>query len=276
MTDTNGQRPASPLPGHSDDGSPPRLSISGAKACIHLNRPRQHNRFQSEDLAHLAALLDAVEQDPRVRVLLFTAGGPSFSAGFDIGGFEAGGASRPGAFGELCDRVEAVRIPTICAVNGGIYGGATDFALACDIRIAVEGTRMMMPPARLGIEYYYGGLRRYVERLGPAAAKLLILTGEPIDAQAMLRIGFVQELVTPDALMARADALATACAERAPGALRGLKASLDALAQGKADPALIQARFEASLTSAEAREGLRAWAEKRPPRFADVAPATSD
>ncbi|MFG1396073.1 enoyl-CoA hydratase/isomerase family protein [Roseixanthobacter pseudopolyaromaticivorans] len=273
MTNANGQRPATPRAGHSDEGSPPSLSIAGAKACIHLNRPRQHNRFQREDLAHLATLLDEVERDRAVRVLMFTASGPSFSAGFDIGGFEAGGASQPHAFGDLCDRVEAVKIPTLCVLNGSVYGGATDFALACDIRIAVEGARMMMPPARLGIQYYYGGLRRYVERLGPAAAKLLILTGEPIDAQAMLRIGFVQELVAADALMARADALATACAERAPGALRGLKASLDALAQGKADPALIQARFDASLTSAEAQEGLRAWAEKRPPIFKDEVPA---
>ncbi|MEP9369436.1 enoyl-CoA hydratase/isomerase family protein [Xanthobacter sp. VNH20] len=273
MTNANGQRPATPRAGPSDDGSPPSLSIAGAKACIRLNRPRQHNRFQREDLVHLATLLDEVERNGAVRVLMFTASGPSFSAGFDIGGFEAGGASQPHAFGELCDRVEAVKIPTLCVLNGSVYGGATDFALACDIRIAVEGARMMMPPARLGIQYYYGGLRRYVERLGPAAAKLLILTGEPIDAQAMLRIGFVQELVAADALMPRAEALATACADRAPGALRGLKASLDALAQGKADPALIQARFDASLTSAEAQEGLRAWAEKRPPVFKDEVPA---
>ncbi|MFG1464729.1 enoyl-CoA hydratase/isomerase family protein [Xanthobacter sp. DSM 24535] len=273
MTNANGQRPASPSPTPSSEGGPPTLGVADAQAVIRLNRPHQHNRFQGEDIARLVALLDAVEDDRRIRVLVFTAQGPSFSAGFDIGGFGTSAVSQPHAFSALCDRVEAVKIPTLCALNGSVYGGATDFALACDIRIGVAGSRMMMPPARLGIQYAYGGLRRYVERLGPAAAKLLMLTGEPIDADAMLRLGFLQELVAPDALMARAETLAAACAERAPDAVRGLKASLDALARGTADPVEIQARFDASLTSAEAQEGLLAWKEKRAPAFADRAVA---
>ncbi len=94
------------------------------------------------------AALDQVEANRNVRCLIITATGPTFSAGYDIGKLALGGDNDE-MFG-LCDRVENLVQPTICALNGNVYGGATDLALACDIRLGIEGMKMFMPPAKLG------------------------------------------------------------------------------------------------------------------------------
>lgn len=251
-------------------GSVPTLDIAGPVARIRLNRPRQHNRFELEDIEALAGMLEFVDAERRLRVVVFEATGPSFSAGFDLGLLGTDRAeTQTASFGRLCDQVEDLRLPTICALNGSVYGGATDFALACDLRVGVRGSRMMMPPTRLGIQYFHGGLRRYVERLGVSAAKRILLTAEALEAETMLRIGFLDELVGSEELDARVEALATACASGSPDAVRGLKASLNLIARGTADSAEIQARFTASLASRNAREGLLAWKEKRLPSFED-------
>jgi enoyl-CoA hydratase/carnithine racemase len=174
------------------------------------------------------------------------------------------------AFAALCNQLEALPIPTVCGVNGNVYGGATDFALACDFRIGIEGCRLQMSPARLGIEYYYDGLRRYVERLGLTESKRLFLTGEQVDTATMLRIGFLSEVSPPDGLKDRLRTIAGLLAQRSPMSVRGLKESLNSIARGTADPSVLNAKFFASLGSPDAKEGLRAWTEQRPARFADA------
>lgn len=247
------------------DGSTPSLVIDGHLATITLARPRHHNRLEAADFAVLMMALDQVESDRDVRCLIITATGPTFSAGYDIGKLALGGDNDE-MFG-LCDRVESLAQPTICALNGNVYGGATDLALACDIRLGIEGMRMFMPPAKLGMHYYHSGLRRYVQRLGLGNAKRLILSGAMIEAPEMLRIGFLDELLVPDALDARALVLAGLIADGAPTAVQGMKASMNAIAAGTADAQEVQDRYLSSLRSDDLKEGLRAIAEKRKPRF---------
>lgn len=258
--------------GTPDTATTPILHLSGPRAMITLNRPRQHNRIERADVAALKSMFDQIEGDDGVRVLVITGASPTFSSGYDIGSLAAGSGTSTAVggdeFGSLCDRLEDLRVPTICALNGSVYGGATDFALACDLRIGAEGIRMVMPASRLGIHYYYGGLRRYVERTGLGAAKHLFLTGEPIDAQAMLRVGFLNEVVPLDRLKARVDELATVLANGAPLSVQGMKASLNDIARGTADASAVQARFGGSLRSTDVAEGLAAWTERRQPRFA--------
>jgi len=171
-------------------------TIAGGRAIVRLNRPRHHNRLEPLDLATLQEIFDRVDADPSVRVLQLTGTGKSFSSGFHLGALAdrlAGkddGTEDRDAFERTVDRLEALRIPTIAALNGSVYGGVTDLALACDFRIGVEGMQLLMPAARLGIVYYASGIHRYVSRLGVAAAKKLFLTAEPIDAGELLRIGF--------------------------------------------------------------------------------------
>ena len=137
----------------------PTLRFEGAIATIQLNRPSVHNRMEPEDLTVLGGLLDRIEAEPALRVVLLTATGKSFSSGFNIGKLNGndGDAGGDGSFDKVVDRLERFALPTICALNGGVYGGSTDLALSCDFRIGVEGMGMFMPAARLGPALLCGG-----------------------------------------------------------------------------------------------------------------------
>ncbi len=259
-------------------GGPPTLTVEGRAAVLRLNRPALHNRLNPADLAAMDAALTEAERDRSLRALVLTGSGRSFCSGYDIGALGEGrvsvpvGAPREGgdSFEHLADRLERFRLPTICALNGGVYGGATDLALACDVRIGVAGTVLLMPAARLGLHYYRGGLQRYVSRLGVDAAKRLFLFAEQQDTAWLLRVGFLHEVVADvDALTARVRELVTVLAGRAPGAVQAMKRALNDIARGDADLAAVEAAAHASAESAELREGRTAWLEKRAPRFED-------
>ena len=247
----------------------PTLAAEGAVATIQLNRPSVHNRMEPEDLAALNGLMDRVDADPALRVLVLTATGRSFSSGFNIGKIagDSGDEGGDGSFDRVADRLERFRLPTICALNGGVYGGSTDLALACDFRIGVEGMAMFMPAARLGLHYYAGGLRRYVSRLGLNAAKRLFMQAQKIDTAELLRIGYLDEAVPAGRLMGRAMELAAILAANAPIAVQGMKTCLNDIARGEADLQLIAANQARSRGSADLAEGRAAWLEKRTPRF---------
>ena len=251
----------------------PVVTIAGGRATIRLNRPREHNRIEPSDLAVLRQTFTRIGSDPAVRVLVLTGTGKSFSSGYHIGALvERHGGKEPASqeevtFESVVDQLEALRVPTIAALQGSVYGGATDLALACDFRIGVEGMRMLMPAARLGIVYYPSGIERYVSRLGVAAAKRLFLTAEPIQAEEMGRIGYLDEIVPAGELEARVDALAATLAANAPLALAGLKRAVNDAAAGRLDrDALAQAR-ERAAASEDHAEALNAWSEKRKPVF---------
>jgi enoyl-CoA hydratase/carnithine racemase len=255
---------------HGEAPSPPILKVEGARATIRLNRPRHHNRIETGDIAALCEHFARVEEDRRIRVLVLSACGRTFCAGFNLEELapERYDAGAPG-FDRMVDQLEALRVPTVCAVGGSLYGGGTDLALACDFRIGVPGIELMMPAARIGVHYYPGGLRRYVTRLGLGAAKRLFLTAEKIDAEELLRIGFLDALITAGALAAHVDALAERLAAHAPAAVQGMKRALNAIAAGTADAAEITRAWRESMCSPDVAEGLAAHAEKRKPRFSD-------
>jgi enoyl-CoA hydratase len=252
----------------------PIVTIAEGRATIRLNRPREHNRLEPDDLAVLRETFTRIDHDPSVRVLVLTGTGKSFSSGYHIGALLERHAEKSpvrsnsdDTFEIVVNRLEALRVPTIAALQGSVYGGATDLALACDFRIGVEGMRMLMPAARLGIIYYPSGIERYVSRLGVAAAKRLFLLAEPIEAEEMRRIGYLDEIVPTEGLEARVDALVAALAANAPLALAGLKRAINETAAGRLDrDALAEARAHSSASEDHA-EALKAWSEKRKPVF---------
>ena len=173
--------------GATDAASMPVLDIDGARATIRLNRPKHLNRLQPEDLDALVRLFDRIEADPALRVLVLTGTGRAFSSGYDLGSIAERTANAQeqtagSAFEIVVNRLEDLALPTVCRLNGGVYGGATDLALACDFRIGVDTCEMFMPAARLGLHYYKSGIERYVSRLGVDNAKRLFLTAEKIGA----------------------------------------------------------------------------------------------
>jgi enoyl-CoA hydratase len=252
--------------------STPIIAVDGARATIRLNRPRHRNRLQPEDLQTLLQLFDRVEADPAVRVLVLTGTGRAFSSGYDLGSIAQRAAGKQeqsagSAFEVVVDRLEDLDLPTICRLNGGVYGGATDLALACDFRIGIDTAEMFMPAARLGVHYYKSGIARYVSRLGLDNAKRLFLTAQKIDAPEMLRIGYLTAMVPAESLDEEVDRLAAILAANAPIAMRGMKRTINEFARGRLDEAAADQRAIASMHSAEINEGIRAFAEKRPPKF---------
>src|SRR5229473_1216816 len=255
-----------------EEASAPVLDIDGARATIRLNRPKHLNRLQPEDLDALLKLFDRIEADPAVRVLVLTGTGRAFSSGYDLGSIAERAAKAQeqtagSAFEIVVNRLEDLALPTICRLNGGVYGGATDLALACDFRIGVDTCEMFMPAARLGLHYYKSGIRRYVSRLGADNARKLFLTAQKIGAAEMLRIGYLTAMAPAEALDEEVDKLATILGGNAPVAMRGMKRAINEFARGELDEAAADRRHRDSMRGAEIKEGIKAFAEKRPPRF---------
>ena len=262
-------------------GEPPLLMIEAAIATIRLARPRLHNRLEPQDLHQLADYFEQINADHSIRAVILTASGNSFSSGYHLGALQQDAQnapeqpaasvpdSEPTLFARVVDQLETLRPPTICALNGSVYGGATDLALACDFRLGVTRMQLLMPAARLGIHYYASGLRRYVSRLGLANAQRLFLTAQAVNADELIAMGYLTELVDAADLPARSRQLAEQLARNAPAAVQGMKQHLNAIASGVFDPATINYAHKASLHSAEAREGVQAWHEKRAPHFDD-------
>jgi enoyl-CoA hydratase/carnithine racemase len=246
---------------------PPRYSAAGGIARITLARPAYRNRLHNEDLARLLQLFAQADADESIRVVVLgaevLAQRPVFSAGYHTGEFEEG---KPAAnFEQVVDALERLRPLTVCALNGSVHGGATDFVLACDFALGAEGIEMRMPAAALGLHYYASGLARYVSRLGVTVAKRAFLTGLPLDAQALLRVGYLQELVPAAQLEARVTAFATHLTTLAPLAAQSMKQSLNEIARGEFDLQRLRAREQASVDSEDFAEGRKAFAERRAP-----------
>lgn len=258
-----------------DLGHSPALHIDGAVATITLRRPAQANRLEVQDLALIEQQIEQVNADASVRVLCLTATGSTFCSGFNTGRLADRSALKKaapsdavpsaGSVFEVCAQaLENARPLTVAGINGGLYGGATDLALACDFRIAVQSSKLFVPAAEIGLHFYGSGLGRYVSRLGLNMAKRVLLGGERLDAQQMLACGFVDQLVADPA------ELATALAERAshlaslaPLAVQGMKRHLNALARGTLDEAVLRQDVQRANNSEDFLEGIQAKAEKR-------------
>jgi enoyl-CoA hydratase/carnithine racemase len=248
------------------DAHAPSLQIDGPLACITLRRPRQANRLELGDLQTLEQHLAQVEADQAVRVLLLKGEGRHFCSGFHIDAVP--GVDAGALFEALAQAWENARPVTIAAIQGGIYGGATDLALACDFRLGTRACEMFVPAARLGLHFYRGGLERYVNRLGLAAAKQVLLAGQTLDAQAMRDCGFLDQLLEDAAgLQQASDALCERLLAAAPLALLGMKRHLNAIAAGRLDAAALAADIARANASQDLSEGVQAWQEKRAPKF---------
>ncbi|HKR38444.1 MAG TPA: enoyl-CoA hydratase/isomerase family protein, partial [Paraburkholderia sp.] len=236
---------------------------------LRLCRPAQANRLEPGDLPVLIQHFHWLRQHhAEVRVLVLTGTGKHFSAGFDLGAIDSaveGNASE--VFAEMVDTLEALPQTTICALNGGVFGGSTDLALACDFRMGVPATRMFMPAARFGLHYYASGLRRYLTRLGLNASKRLFLLAEEVSSQELLEIGYLTHIVPAEDLHAEAMELARRAAALGPLACAGMKAALNAMAADRYDAEEGARVYRACIASADMQEGIAALREKRAPVF---------
>ena len=256
----------------------PLLTIDGSRATVRLNRPQHLNRLHPEDVAELSRIFAQIGEDRSIRVMVLTGTGRVFGAGYHLGELaeqrknvspDAAAAApyQDSAFERMCDALEDLRVPTVCRLNGSVYGGATDVALCCDFRIGVDNCEMFMPASRLGLHYYRRGIIRYASRLGVGAAKKLFLTAQTIKAPEMLRIGYLDEVVPAAQLDETVDRLADILAAQAPVAVEGMKRSINEYGRQAFDHDGVNARHAQSLRSEDILEGVTAWHEKRKPVF---------
>ncbi|PWR21847.1 enoyl-CoA hydratase/isomerase family protein [Zavarzinia compransoris] len=239
------------------------LHVEGARATITLNRPERHNALEKADLEQFAAHLATIAAEPSIRLLVLSGGtAKSFCSGVSINDL-AGGTQREGALEALVNALEALPIPVVAALNGGIFGGAVEIALVADFRIGVEGMKMFVPPARLGIHYPVLGLTRLIERLGLNVAKRLVLSVEEFAGPQLVEIGFLDRIVPREELAGAVDALADRILGLAPLAVQGMKKTLNGIARGDLDAGAAAARIAACWASEDHQEGLKAFAEKR-------------
>jgi enoyl-CoA hydratase/carnithine racemase len=212
------------------------------------------------------------------RCVLITGAHGMFSAGYDIGEipdeeFEER-AERLVAhpFTEAIDALEAFPRPTLAVLPGHTIGGGLELALACDLRVAQQDIKLGMPPAKLGLVYSHTGLRRFLDAIGAARTRELFLLGRHIDAQTALSWGLVNAVAPAGELEAAALEIAAELAGNAPLSQAGNKRVIAALlhAQGELPPEVEQELIElrrASFASQDLREGMRAFAERRPARW---------
>jgi enoyl-CoA hydratase/carnithine racemase len=250
------------------------LDIEGPRATITLNDPAKHNRLDPAGLGLLRAAIEKAEADPRVRVLVLTGTGEkTFCSGYDLGSIPSGKDARPtseihkDSFETVMDRLEAARMPTLCALNGGVYGGATDMALACDFRLGVRGMRFFMPAARFGLHYYPSGVRRYTQKVSPSFAKRAFILSEDFTDEELLRVGYLDWLVDRVDFHHKVDEIAAKLAGLAPLSMSNMKRAIEQFAQAEPDIPRIRDGIRECQTSEDLREGLAALREKRSPTF---------
>jgi enoyl-CoA hydratase/carnithine racemase len=259
----------------SKNGTTPSLIKKEKIATIRLRRPDVANRLQDEDLILLNDYLQDCQSDPHLRVLVICADGKYFSAGYNIGAISEMKNRKTDEkkripFEVFADSLENIPLITVAAIQGPVFGGSTDIALACDFRIGTPAVSVTMPAVQLGVHLYPGALKRYVTRLGLNHAKRMILTAERILSSDLLAMGFLNEMVPEERLNERTRELCERISCLAPISLRGMKEAMNAIACGRMDEDAIRKYMAVATASADLQEGTAAWLEKRLPIFSNA------
>lgn len=269
--------------------APPQRSLAGGKLLLDepaeavvrltISNPAKRNALDhpildaiSETLAELAA------PESSARCVIVTGADGMFSAGYDIGEIpDAEFEQRAEAlvahpFTEAIEALEAFPYPTVAALPGHTIGGGLELALSCDLRVARDQIKLGMPPAKLGLVYSHTGLRRFIDAIGAARTRELFLLGSYIDAQTALAWGLVNRVAPEQEVESVTLAIAAELAGNAPLSQIGNKRVIESLLRERAqlpedvEQELIELR-RASFASNDMREGMRAFAEKRAPRW---------
>jgi len=246
-----------------------------AVARLRLNNPERRNALDHDILDALAEVLPRLNRGIETRCVLLTGAPPVFSAGYDIGSISEQTFERDAEalvahpFHSAMEMLAKHPWPVLAAINGHCLGGGLELAITCDLRICADGAKLGMPPAKLGLVYGHTGLRKFLDTVGLARTKELFLTGRNFEAARAEQIGLVHEVVPAERLEETAIELAAEVAGNAPISMRGNKHAIDLLDRnpvlGEQQEAGLIALRESCFSSADLREGITAFAEKRKP-----------
>lgn len=241
-----------------------------------FDHPERRNALSVSMWEAIPAAAEALASDPAIRVVILRgAGETAFVSGADISQFEQSrtGQAGAGAYEELTDRafraLADLEIPVLAMIHGFCIGGGLAVALTADLRIAAEDALLGIPAARLGLGYGIDGVAKLARLVGPSRAEEILFTARRFGASEALRMGLLNQVAPKDQLEARVRETAGEIAANAPLTLRSVKRVLRMLAQDPArrDMVAAEASVRACFESEDYREGVRAFLEKRPPRF---------
>ena len=238
-----------------------------------ISRPAALNALNSLELSEIDAAIAAVEQDADLGCLIITGDGKAFVAGADISEMSTMTLTQGRDFGRrgaaVMRRIEKLEIPTIAAVNGFALGGGCELAMSCDIILASEKAKFGQPEVGLGITPGFSGTQRLARRVGAAKAKELIFSARMMKADEAKEMGLVNAVFAPEALMEGAMAMAKSFTKNAPIAVKYAKACIDRGLQTDIDSgiALENELFGMCFATADQKEGMAAFLEKRPATF---------
>jgi enoyl-CoA hydratase/carnithine racemase len=254
------------------------IACEGAVATVTINRPERRNAITAAMLQDLQAAARAFAEDEQTRVVIFRAEGRDFSVGADLA---QPPSKRPGAEtlvmrrraaelgGQTMRAIQEIHQPTICAIQGVATGGGACIATACDFRIGAEDARIGYGEVRMGMNLMWTALPLVVRLVGPSRAKQMVMTGKLFDAATMERWAFLDQVTPRAELDAAAQAMAAEYAALPPVPVQMIKRSVDRLA-GALDQAVMHMDVDQWLlatASADAREAVAAFFDKREPRF---------
>jgi enoyl-CoA hydratase/carnithine racemase len=248
-----------------------------AVARLRVDNPERRNALDHEILEAIAEALPQLDRGIETRCVLITGAPPVFSAGYDIATIPEETFERDAEalvahpFHGAMEAIAKHPWPTLAAINGHCLGGGLELAISCDLRICAAGAKLGMPPAKLGLIYGHTGLRKFLDTVGLARTKELFLTGRSFEAARAERFGLVNEVVDDASLEAESVALAAEIAANAPLSMRGNKHAIDLLnacpnLTEQQEAGLIALR-ESCFSSEDLREGIRAFGEKREPKW---------
>lgn len=248
-----------------------------AVARLTISNPDKRNALDHAILDAIAEAMPSLANGIETRCVIITGEGKMFSAGYDIGDIPeevfAEQAEKLVAhpFHRAIEAIEQFPFPTVAAINGHALGGGLELAVACDLRLAAGGVKLGMPPGKLGLIYSHTGLLKFIDTVGPARTRELFLVGRNIEAQRAEQIGLVNEVVEPDQLEQAAVELAAEIASNAPLSTRGNKEIIRRLTSfprmtAEVEQELIDLRLS-SFSSEDFREGVKAFGEKRTPKW---------
>lgn len=250
-------------------------SVDGPVATLTVAREARRNALDHATWQALPGVLAAIADDPRVRVLVVRgAGTQAFSAGADLdelatlAGDARAGAAYLEAVEAALEALATLPQPTIAMIGGHCIGGGVDLALACDLRVASDDARVAVTPGRVGLVYGLSATRRLVAQVGPAVARWLLYTGEAVDAERALQVGFLNEVVPACRLEAVTYERAATIAARSTTTLRAAKRFVARVQAGAGDEdeASLRER-DGAFVGADFAEGVAAFRAKRPPEF---------
>jgi len=234
-------------------------------ARISFNRADKHNALGHQELAGIEAALDSLDETARV-VILTSQSGRTFCAGADLQQINNGELSGE-RFQAMTNRIAALPIPTLCVINGNIFGGGVELAVSCDFRVAADDVMMRVPAAAIGLCYPIDGIERLVKRLGVALAKRILVAAEEFSAADMKSLGILAWTAPASELMLSASQFAEQLASQAPLAVRAMLQVIDQVEQGQLDRSEADRLVALCAGSADLKEGLLAQRERRAPQF---------